>query len=73
MIETRNEHAIPVRPSPFADDDEYDMPEASGAHVSCGCSQCREMRLVDDERIAFDAYDMAWAFGAGWMAGRRTR
>lgn len=62
-------HPVAVRPSPFDDELVGDTPEASGAMVGCDCSQCRERRLVDDERITFNAREYADAWQDGWLTG----
>jgi hypothetical protein len=56
-------------PSPFDDEPDGTTPEASGAIIGCECSACRELRLVDDERITFDARQYAAAWQDGWLTG----
>lgn len=66
-------HSIPVLPSPFPDEPEaYDVPDAMGGFLDCECSQCREARLHDEDRISFSAMALAEAYNAGWEDGIRA-
>jgi hypothetical protein len=42
---------------------------AAGAIIGCECSQCREARLADPDRIVYGAMDVASAYRDGWHDG----
>ena len=52
------------------DEELYHVPDtSSGAVTNCECSECREARLADYERIVFGPWDVARAYAEGWRDG----
>lgn len=46
------------------------VPDTSpGALTNCECTDCREARLADPERITYTAHEMADAWKTGWGDG----